>query len=174
MDIHIKNVTNYESIKDFVRFSMFKGKSYKANIKFYLVIMPLFNLLTLLLTLFNHDYYPLFIILFVSTSTLALMYLLMPKYIYKNSPIARDTEDEYIFKEKGVTVIQKSKVASSDSYMDYSALYKIYETDKYMYFYLSANSSLILKKSNITEQELNIIRDRILSQVSPKKYIKCK
>lgn len=170
MEIKTSTVYTYEAFKDFYRFSVFQGKYGKIG-KYVLLIFCPVALIFLSMQLKD------FIILFLFISFIFIyafiFYFIMPKKAYKTQLNVFNGSNVIIFKSDEIKVTITNCGFSANSSIQYFALYKIYETEKYFYLYLNKRAAYVIAKTGINNGTIEELRAFLKKKLGQKGYVKC-
>lgn len=181
--MEIKATTMYDekTMKDFIGFSLFKGRNYKVRRKIAFWIWPVLILLQLglialeLAMRLNIDTFDTLIFaFFLCVLTWAGLFYLLPAFLFRQSKKLLGTVNTFVFQKDGFLMSSESPLFKGDSTWQYSALYKVYETQSYLYLFITGAQAYILQKNGITGGSAEEIRARIERRLPPGKYIVCK
>lgn len=76
-----------------------------------------------------------------------------------------NTKINYIFKKRNFTII-----IEKEEYVDYDLLYKVIDTNNYYYLFLTKNSVLIVDKSNMKEEDIIELSNRLKNETPTYEY----
>lgn len=114
-------------------------------------------------------YYGLFLCVLL-TGFYIIYYFILPKQMYKASPLYKGTEN-YIFLDDKIVNETKSAKFSSKAEVKYESICKIYEKTGVFYVYISYNQVLLVSKYGFeTAEELSAVREKLKASVPAKKY----
>jgi len=173
MEIHATTFFDYDLYKTYYRFSLARGKYYKAKTLFLLALVLVmigvtYWLGTFLLTKFFY-YMIFFVVMFAYFS---ITYFLMPKIAYQSQKKTHDgISFEFVFTDEEMKIKSINPMFTVDEALHYELLFKIYETQNYIYLFIRKRSAYIVKKSDIIgdpSELTNLLQNRL-----GKKYIKC-
>jgi len=159
MNIEIKSKLDYESYRDFVRFTLFRGKGYKIGPVLLFTMFPIVILLTLFMGISTHD--TLAIILCILFTVLSILfsnlYFNMPRVSYKKSKPLLADEITYRFYDDHVEgdAIGEN-VKGADSYQ-YAVFKKIYEVNSAFYLMMTNGMTLILPKHYLDAGQIDYL-----------------
>ena len=181
MDIKATTIYNEKTIKDFIAFSFYKGKNYKTRRRIYFFLWPVLMLLLLGLIVFDvvtdtvgemrWTVVPLFFFcLFVWVG----MSYLLPSILFNRSKKLLGIENTFVFYEDEFLMSSESPLFQGNSRMKYSAMHKVYETENYIYLFLTSVQAYLLDKGKIAGETVEELRGLISRQLPPGKYVVCK
>ena len=101
----------------------------------------------------------------------AYIYWGVPKMRYKALGKLQNLENEYIFGDETIKIINKSEEFNAEGEIKYSLIPKVMETPKYIFIYQNMRSVYIIEKSTITNGTIEDIRAKLAQYVPQKKYI---
>jgi hypothetical protein len=180
MAVEVVTDNNYQKYKDFIRFSLFRGKYYRFGFPSFiaLVILALAIFVLTVLTIEMDTFLTvLFIFLFTVILLFAYLYFVLPVTGYKKARswakgirlIYRFGEDDFTLKTDNT----ENSDFVDDAKLKYNIIFRIYETDKAFYLYLSKAQAFIISKSDIIAGSVDDLRELLVKNTPPKTYIKC-
>lgn len=175
MEVRVSTVVNYEEYKTFFRFSMYRGKGYKLKSFATVLIMLAAIAVSLAGTVFYYNPLMLFALIFstLMTITLLIIWFYMPRYSYLSSFISKGSKDDYVFRDDIMIVQSVTEYVKSKNEISYNQLYKIYETNKHIFIYLTPGSAYIIsKKAFVNQSDIAELRSFLVSKM-PEKYVNC-
>ena len=114
-------------------------------------------------------YYPLFFFVLL-TGFYFIYYFVLPKQMYKASPLYKGTET-YVFRDGEIVNETKSAKLNSVTEYKYDIIKKVYEKTGVFYIYISYNQVLLVSKYGFeTEEELCAVREKLKASAPAKKY----
>ena len=114
-------------------------------------------------------YYPLFFFVLL-TGFYFIYYFVLPKQMYKASPLYKGTE-AYVFRDEDIINETKNAKHHSVNEYKYDIIKKVYEKTGVFYIYISYNQVLLVSKYGFeTEEELCAVREKLKSILPAKKY----
>ena len=174
MEVRVSTVVNYNEYKTFFRFSMFRGKGYRFKSFASVLIMLAAIAVSLSGTILYYNPLMLFAFIFslFMTITLLIIWFYMPRYSYINTFIAKGSKDDFVFLDDIFMVSSVTEYIKSQTEISYSQVFKIYETNKHIYIYLSPGFAYIINKRHlfITQTLRNL---EVFVSKMPDKYINC-
>lgn len=181
MEIRVDTVYDEKTIKDFIAFSFYKGKNYKTRRRTLFFVWPV--LMLLLLTLFvltvatdtvGEMRWTLVQLFFLCLLAWVGMSYLLPAFLFNRSKKLVGTENTFVFYQDEFLLSSESPMFQGNSKMKYSAMHKVYETQNYMYLFLTSAQAYLLDKSKLASETVEELRARISRQLPPGKYVVCK
>lgn len=175
MEVRVSTVVNYNEYKTFFRFSMFRGKGYRFKSFASVLIMLAAIAVSLSGTILYYNPLILFAFIFslFMTITLLIIWFYMPRYSYINTFIAKGSKDDFVFLDDIFMVSSVTEYIKSQTEISYSQVFKIYETNKHIYIYLSPGFAYIInKKTFVYHADIAELRSFFVSKM-PDKYINC-
>ncbi len=181
MEIHATTVYDEKTMKDFIGFSLFKGRNYQLRRRVAFWIWPVLMLLLLGLIVLelamrlNADTLDTLIFaFFLCVLTWAGLFYLLPAFLFRQSKKLLGTVNTFVFQEDGFLMSSESPLFKGDSTWQYSALHKVYETQNYLYLFITGAQAYILQKSGITGGTAEEIRSRMMKRLPSGKYVVCR
>lgn len=157
--VEIKSKLDYESYRNFVRFTLFRGKGYKIGPVSLFITLPILILLTLFMGIFSKD--TLSIILCISLFVLLLLmlnlYFIMPKISYKKSTPLLADEVIHRFYENHLEVDAIGEnVKGADTYQ-YTVFKMIYEVNSAFYLKMTNGIAFIIPKKYLDAGQIDYL-----------------
>ena len=181
MEIKATTVYDEKTMKDFIGFSLFKGRNYKLRRKIAFWIWPVLMLLLLGLIVLelamnlDTDTREKLIMTFFGCILLWFgFFRLFPAFLFNQSKKLLGTVNTFAFQEDGFWMSSESPLFKGDSTWQYSALHKVYETQRYLYLFITGAQAYILQKNGITGGSAEELRERIAGRLPSGKYVVCK
>ncbi|MEL7603255.1 MAG: YcxB family protein [Bacillota bacterium] len=164
----------YAQFRDFVVFSMFKGKNSRSRRREMLVLFPLLVVMLLAFD-FPIETTLLGIIVAVVFTVFVLVMFLGPRFGYKYSQLVLRGGADYTFRAGDFTVENKcNPVFSGRTDMHYAALHSVYETKDMFYLFITAGQAYLVDKGGLRGGAPEELRERIRGCMpNPKKYVIC-
>jgi hypothetical protein len=175
LKIKVTSSIDYLAYREFLRFSFFKGRYYKAAHVAFLAI-PLAiaaALFTMMAATGNSDYLRLMIIPGFLLIVYACVDHLLPMWHYRKYKLSFGDEIDYRFYDEYVEVEAiGGNVHGTEKFM-YYVFKNIYEIDSAFYLVLRRNVGVILPKSGLSEKQVEYLSKmfRRIYQYTFKKYI---
>jgi hypothetical protein len=174
-------VYDEKTIKDFIAFSSYKGRNYKIRRRIFSYVWPVLMLLLLgqivlaavtdMVGELQGTLIPLFLLcLFAWVG----MSYLLPSFLFNRSKKLLGIENTFVFCEDEFLLSSESPLFQGNSKMKYSAMHKVYETENYLYLFLTSAQAYLLDKSKIASETADELRGIISRQLPPEKYVVCK
>lgn len=107
------------------------------------------------------------------TGLLCYMHFLMPTLSYRGQKALQNASLHYQFFPEQLRVVANSQDVQSTSYVSYQSLYKIMETDRYLFLWQTGRQAMIVDKATFEGGMPEKLR-QILEASLGKKYIRCK
>lgn len=99
----------------------------------------------------------------------------LPKKQYSKDNLTRDVESEILFTEEKMCLSQKGPNTSSSGNFAYNTIWRVYETDKFIYIYIDPLRAYIVEKSTLEGAPSMELRLLLVRKIGADKYkIKCK
>jgi len=176
MEIKATTTYSYAVYKDFIRFSLNKGKYYKLKQRLLVLIIGL-GLLEVIFfkktTEDNSFSWLLTVLVIMCLAVFIFMYFVYPKIAFKSAKKMANIKNEYIFKIDELVASANTPEISANAILKYSMIYKVYETDKYFFFYIQKQQAYILEKKEIVNGTAEQIREAVSKCMPEKSYIIC-
>lgn len=165
----------YQQFRDFVVFSMFKGKNSRSRRREMLVLFPLLVIMLLAFDFSIETTLLGIVVAAVFTAFVLVMYL-GPRYGYKHSQLVAQGGADYTFRAGDFTVENKrNPVFFGRTDMHYAALHSVYETKDMFYLFITAGQAYLVDKGGLQGGTPDELRERIRGCMSnPKKYVICR
>ncbi|OPJ61132.1 YcxB family protein [Clostridium chromiireducens] len=175
--VEVTNTVTYDIYKEFFLFSSFRGKSYKRKILIFYVILFV-GMSASLYTgiIFGYDFISivLSIILIIAGILISYLVILAPKVYYKSAKSLVENLTIYRFTSEYLDVELKAELTNGKSEIAYNSFYKIYETDSYLYLYISISQAHIVPKKDIPINVMEQLRTIFKSTLGKSYYNYCK
>lgn len=170
MNIRNVSIQDYNLIKKYYHFSIFKSMRMKLSI---LVILLCLFYSVFYSVFYGFNPYSLIIDIIALFGAVSLLYrwFVQPKTIYnKNNSKLKDAKLEYIFTDEHLTIISGTDSYSGTAEMEYGVIIKAYETKEFFYLYVNARTAYAVDKKRFEEGTALDLRNLLLSKLPPKKY----
>ena len=161
MCVEILCKLDFESYRDFVRFSYFKGKGYQVMPPLFFALVPVVGLVATFMgiTFYDTMCVMLGILLMFMTLLFAFLYFIMPKITYRKlAPLFAGRITYRFYEDRLESEATGENVSGSDT-LQYSALKKIFETKSAFYLVMVNNMSLILAKKYMDPRQVVALHD---------------
>lgn len=167
LNILFKNVTKY-SKKVYDEFLQFHAKKFSFKYHLFSIAVSMLILFCVMLHIQYHNYGIAIIFCAILTS------FIIWRYFYPIAEVKEDYQSEKVTKQKAFTFTfyqKRFKVYSNMrySFVKYTDLYKIFETDTFFYLYLDSRHSFLLDKSGFKKGTPSEFRD-FIKKKCPFKY----
>ena len=180
MEMKATTVCDEKNLKDFIRFSIFRGRRFKTRRVAYAVILPILTaafaldlVLSLLWQVSNLLWLDvLMLALLISYGILA--FFVLPATLGKSGEKLLGTVIHYIFRDDQFFMEAENPSFRDQSVMRYSFLERVYETKDYLYIFPNRSSSYIVDLHTLDDDSIKTLREAISAHLPPKKYIRCK
>lgn len=175
--VEVKNTVTYDIYKEYFLFSIFRGKSYMRKIYIFYVILFIgvsASLYTGILFGFDFISIVLLIILLVTGILISYLVAFAPKIYYKTAKKVIEHPTIYRFASESLDVELKAELTNGKSLITYDSFYKIYETDSYLYLYISISQAHIVPKKDIPINVMEKLRTIFKSKLGKNYYNYCK
>lgn len=174
MEVYAKSKFDYETIKELAHRSSFRIMKPGTMV----IFMAICNLIVLGNFIEACLYYEsssldivLLSIMIICDGVLLYIYWGVPKMRYKALGKLQNLENEFIFGDETMTIINRSEEYTGQGEIKYSIIPKVMETPKYIFIYQDLRSVYIIDKSTITNGTIEDIRAKLAQYVPQKKYI---
>lgn len=177
MEIKVETLYDYDTLKTFQRFFMFRGKNYKVKKMTIIAFIPLLIAAAVVdIIAFGWAHpesiiYSCFALIFMLY--FGFLYFIRPKLCYNKSNL-KNVLNTYIFTEDKMNVSSTANGINGSSEISYSVFRKAYETEEAIYIFRSINEAYIISKKNLNAIDANNLRILLKSKLPPKNYILCK
>lgn len=173
MEIKARSTYDYKTVKDMVRFSIFKRRSPLASLISYTVLMVACMIIVFILNREERSSY----ILLCTCGIIGLigiyfMYFIMPKQRYNALKEMKDTVNKFVFEDEFINVVSDNPKYSGTAKLRYDLLSKVYETNTYYFMFQDKLQLFIVEKATI-EGDSGLITNKFKESLG-KKYIRCK
>ena len=101
------------------------------------------------------------------------LYFVLPKKQYEAMGNMQNAVNHYVFDDETITVKTVTDQYNGEAIINYSALVKAYETQKYIFFYQIDNSAYIVDKSSVSGGSADELKAKLVSFIGDK-YCICK
>lgn len=175
MEIKASSVYDQKAYKALIRYTMFRTKNPKKRIISYFSVYLILFLFSLYTAVIRDDYTLLLyisVIMVIVTLLLCYFYFLVPKIRYKASYKMSNLQNHYIFTQDNVRILSNSDKYSSETIIDYSILFKVMETNEYLFLFNQKNTAYIVDKSTIQGGSISELRE-LLTKALQTKYSIC-
>ncbi len=169
--IEVSSSLNYDDLKKYWLFTLFRGKYYKNGPMLYLII----NILGLLMfgskvIISGFDSVEIGVFTFLLIALLLMLYLMIyaPKRNFKTYKLLQGSLTKYKFGSDQVEIETVGESSSGFSRIKYGDIFRVYEIDDYFYIFISNNQAFIIGKNNIPADRIPLLRSILANQV--KKY----
>ena len=174
MNIKGSSIYDSDTVRDMIRFSVFKKRNPERMLIAYTVLIVscliIINLLSVFIR-YNDNAALLNIVGVIGLTTMYYMYFILPKVRYKSLKEMKDTVNEFEFLDDKITVRSNNPKYAGEAALDYGLLFKVYETDKYFYLFQDKLQLYIVNKSTLSDNPGGIT-DKFINGIG-KKYIRC-
>ena len=174
MEVRAKSKFDYETIKELAHRSSFRIIKPRAMA----ILMAICNIIIWGCFIESYLYYEIgandfftLIVIIVCDGILAYIYWGVPKIRYKALGKLQNLENEFIFGDETMKIINRSEEYTGQGEIKYSIIPKVMETPKYIFIYQDLRSVYIIDKSTITNGTIEDIRAKLAQYVPQKKYI---
>lgn len=175
MEIKASSSYDFKTIKTFFLHALFR----KINPKKGIIIISLFIILLYVIVILGavisdtpETFIKVLAYLLGLTIFLFYFYFRGPKLCYKNMQKLASINNEFIFTDTNLIITSNNDSVSGETNTKYSGLYKVMETDSYLFIYQNKVSAYIVDKSTIEGGTVEDIR-KAISSVLGDKYIVC-
>ena len=174
MEVYAKSKFDYETIKELSHRSSFRLMKPKTM----LIYMVICNIIVIgdFIEACLYDNCGtldtvLLIIMLICDGVLLYIYLGVPKLRYMALGKLQNLENEYVFGDETMKIINRSEEYSGQGEIKYSIIPKVLETPKYIFIYQNMRSTYVVDKSTITNGTIEDIRAKLAQYVPQKKYV---
>lgn len=175
MQITAKSKYDFQAIKSLTHLGMFKKANPKKCMALWAFIFVfLFAVIITISILWNDDSFllPWLSLMVVICLLGCYIYFILPRIQYKNLCKFADLENTYTFTDDKFEVFSSGRNYTGSSSIDYTMLFKVYETSKYLFIYRDKAQCFMVDKSTMQGGSPEEIR-RVLSNVLGRNYIVC-
>lgn len=175
--VEVKTKYTLDIYKEYVWFSLFRGKYYRYGKATFPFLTALMCLYTIWAFVSGFDDVFISVIGLAGFVVCVLFYVYaftMPKKYVNRSPSLFQTSMVLMFNDDSLTSEQIGDIASGTGVTKYEALQKVYETKTTFYLYLTPRQALLITKSDITKGTPEELRSLLRAKLPAKKYVLCK
>ena len=97
-----------------------------------------------------------------------------PKTSYKRTCVSGEVREEFIFTPHNIHIFTAAKGIRSQTDVSYSAVVRVYETERYVFLYIANDRAYIVDKTTVTGGNFDTVRDILYRQLDNKYVIKFK
>ncbi len=169
MEINATVVYTEKNLNDFIQFSLFRGKYYKAIGVLLRILGPLLFLAGVYYMCTSDDS-PIPATFIFGIFLIVYMYI-TPLQTSKRSQKTVGALNRYIFYETEFHIDTQSALGASSSQLKYNELHSVYETNEYIYLFNSTGTAHIVDKSVLPVGLAQELHSLLSKQV--KKYVVC-
>ena len=166
MEIKARSNFSYEAYKALFNAS---AKAVKIVYGVLAIIIGIYIVLYSLSLIFNENQdkriIPILIFYIIIECAIIALRIYLPKIKYKMNNVSMQTSGTFIFKDSSVETVINSDTVSSQGELQYSELFKVCETDKFIFLFLNKMQAYIVDKATIengTEDELRAVLQKSL------------
>ncbi|HMM05451.1 MAG TPA: YcxB family protein [Clostridiales bacterium] len=180
MELKATTVYDEKILKDFICFSLFRGKRFKTRRVAYAVILPIliaalaFDLILSFLWQISDLRWLIVLMLVLLISFGVLIFFIVPASMGKSSRKLLGTRISYIFRDDQFFMEAENLDLRNQSVIRYAILHRVYETKDYLYIFPNRSFSYILDLHAIGMNNVQALRETISAHLPPKKYVICK
>ncbi|MBE5887547.1 MAG: YcxB family protein [Lachnospiraceae bacterium] len=170
MEVRAKSKFDYETIKELAHRSSYRLISPKV----YWIVMIICTFIvfgTSFLFGVESDDIALMVVILICDAVSVYIYWGVPKIRYKALGKLQNLENEFIFGDETMKIINRSEEYTGQGEIKYSIIPKVMETPKYIFIYQDLRSVYIIDKSTVTNGTIEDIRAKLAQYVPQKKYI---
>ena len=116
-------------------------------------------------------------LIYLSFLVFAFLFIIfvLPKIKYNNNKYSKDSKNEFVFTSENIKLTQTHELHNSENELSYNAIWRIYESKKFIYMHIGRRQTYIVDKSTVTGGTVEDLRMLLISKIGAKKYkIKCK
>ncbi len=180
MEIKATTVYDEKNLKDFICFSIFRGKRFKTRRVVCAITLPiLIVVFAFVLPLSPLQQFP--NLLWISSLIMMLLiwygisaFFSLPAKMRQSGKKLLGTRISYIFRDDQFFVESKNPSYWSHCVMRYSFFDCVYETKDYLYLLPNQNSYYVIDLHTISMNDVQALREAISAHLPPKKYVICK
>lgn len=178
MEINVTTVYTEKLLKEFILFTLFRGKHYKTLNLLFRVLGPLLLIPGIYVVFIepflvrpqaSSDSPPVF--LFVLGLFLVLYIYYSPRQVFKKSQNVIGAVNQFMFLESEFHTNLQSIQVTSSAEIKYNALHCVYETNAYFFLFTQATVAHVVDKNNLPDGAAKELRALLQKQV--KKYVVC-
>lgn len=174
MEIKVTTVCDYNTYKDYYRFSLSNGKDYRL-VFIILIAFNIFLLYHFFQGIIISEFDLLFsflLFLFIVFDLLILnLVFIMPKRNYKLNGHLYGIPNEFTFFSDEFSVSSNSENYSGTSIIKYESVVKICERENFFYIFIGNNIAYVIKKSDIVNGTQDDLKNIFSNKISEEKYI---
>lgn len=171
MEIKASSKYDWETVREFNLFHQVKCRLWLYVV---FIVLVIFNVLCLaLLTacdLLTTPLIALEFVVFYSCFMVLLKVFIIPKIRFNKNKIFHNVENTFVFEEYAMRADQYGENASSSSSVRYAVIWRIYETDRFFYIYVSSRQAYVVDKSTVTGNTAEGLRMFLVKAVGMSKY----
>lgn len=174
MEIKASAKYDAETMKNYLRFNMFKGRFYKFTPYLYGVAVAIFIFVATMYQIalgFQIFMTAAAVILTAAYGVQIIYFYLYPSMKIKNRKPEEETETVYSFEEDGFEFYTSKAGADKKARFTYSKLFKVFETKEFVYMYINKTGAFIVDKATADDPEK--LSETIKNGVGRNKYVKC-
>ncbi|MBQ2062850.1 MAG: YcxB family protein [Oscillospiraceae bacterium] len=177
MRISASSTYDRETVRDMTRFMLFRNRKQeprKRMIMWTVLFCALMGTLIAEMVLWGFSAFTLVLVLLCAGILLLewFFYLRLPEIQYKNAGKVADAKNEFVFTETGLEASSTASEYSGSSEMEYDTLYKIYETEAYLFLYLNKRQCFVVDKATIQGGTAEELRGALIEAVG-NRYVRC-
>lgn len=174
MEITAFGIYDWKTIKKYHHFHNFKrNKLKKASVPIVLIaliISFLGFLVCYILDGLDSTLITLLIVEIIAAFLLFFTWFIMPRISFNLNKLAKNNKNEYVFKDETFIAACKAKDISGSTEISYKKLNSIYETEDFLYIYISMNQAFIVEKASVSGGSLEELRTHLINNMKTGKY----
>ena len=176
MNIQALGTLDFEAVRALTLISFYKHRTPKKRMLWSCILFGLLIALIIVeMFLFGFNS-TLLILLCLTLLMLGLrffLYFVLPKKQYEAMGNMQNAVNHYVFDDETITVKTVTDQYNGEAIINYSALVKAYETQKYIFFYQIDNSAYVVDKSSVSGGSADELKAKLVSFIGDK-YCICK
>lgn len=175
MNISLSTKMDLDAIISLYRVCTFKRRNPKKAIAIILSVFVFVIALATFLGFYEYDevYFTYAFFLLIMLFLYCFILFGLPRINHKNMCSKEELVNSYIFEDDTMLISSKTEGASGESKRTYESLNRVMETGKYLFFFVNRNQAYIVKKSDFSEGDEDILKAHLKEKLN-KKYIVCK
>ena len=176
MEITVKSKYDRKAVKALSHLSMFRKKNPKKGMLILALLYGGIFIYVLLMKLWLKEHFqnalPLMAFCAGAYAVMLFGYFINPRLQYNALNHLKELEQTYTFAENSFSITSNNPLYQGNSDLSYSLLYKVMDTENYLFLYQTKRQVFVVDKSTLTQSEADQLRAWI-APVLGKKYIVC-
>lgn len=176
MEIKASSKYDWETIKEFNKFHNFtKVKALNIGLIILEVVCALLFLLVAAIDILDFETIMIYVLLLFINIMLVFVRFILPKIQYKQNKMLHGVVNEATFKENEILIEQRGENTCGTTTIKYDAVWRVYETKRFIYLYVNSRQAYIVDKSAVEGGTADELRAFLVKTVGMSKYkLKCK